>query len=77
MVFHGFSGVVRFCRFVHTTALRRGQARRSVPRWRRISQISFANCDRRSGGVARIISTAAAVSIASDLPFMDKTAVSH
>ena len=46
-------------------------------RARRRSQISCANSLRRSGGVARIISTAAFTGMASDWPFMLNTAVSH
>lgn len=49
----------------------------SVPRLRRRSHISWANSDRRSGGVARIIATAAAVLISADSPFIALTAVSH
>lgn len=46
-------------------------------RWRRFCQICSANSLRFSGGVARIISTAAVTGIASDSPRMDRTAVSH
>ena len=46
-------------------------------RARRISQIARANWLRRSGGVARIISTAAPTDIAWDCPFMLVTAVNH
>ena len=44
---------------------------------RRRRQISAANWERLSGGVARIISTAAATGITVDSPFMLVTAVSH
>jgi hypothetical protein len=49
----------------------------SVPCSRRLCQISRANWLLLSGGVARIISTAAGTVMASDSPFMDMTAVSH
>jgi len=39
--------------------------------------MSWANVERRSGGVARIISTAAGTVIADDSPFIERTAVSH
>ena len=51
--------------------------RLSVPCFRRLRQISAANLERLSGGVARIISTAAATGITVDSPFMLVTAVSH
>src|SRR5947209_8634669 len=50
---------------------------RSVPRSQRRSQMSLANADLLSAGVARIISTAAGTLIASDSPFMLITAVNH
>jgi hypothetical protein len=51
--------------------------RSQCPRERRILHISRANRDRLSAGVARIISTAEAVSIVSFSPFMASTAVTH
>jgi len=50
---------------------------RAVPYSRRLRQISVANWERRSGGVARIIPTAAATGMTEDSPFMLVTAVSH
>jgi len=61
----------------HSSNSHQNGVRRSVPRSRRMRQISRANSERRAGGVAWMTSTAAAGSIASDWPFIASTAVTH
>ena len=50
---------------------------RSVPLLLRLAQISFANLDRSSGGVALTIATASATAIDPPSPFMLITAFIH